>query len=379
MLHIALKMLFGDKAKYIMLVSGLTFATLLMAQQSSVFCGIMRWTTAMLRNVRASVWVVDPKVEQINEVKPLRDTDLNRVRSVPGVQWAAPLFSTIIQARDVDGSFKNVQLIGIDSATLIGLPNTIIQGDAAHITRNNAVIVDQVTLERFNKGRQRRLQVGDTLEINDREAHIVAICKSERSFTGAPNVFTLRERAMEYAPQQRRMLSYILVEPTNGKSSQQLAKDIADNTGLLAFSSEDMFWQTIRWYFKNTGIPMSFGTVVLLGVIVGSAVAGQTFYTFVLENLKSLGALKAMGVSNWTLARMLVCQVMTVGVIGFGLGMGLAAAFGFMTIDVGQPPFFMMPEIMWGTAIVVFLICMFAAMLGIIKISRLEPAIVFRA
>ena len=90
MLDLALKMLLGDRAKYIMLISGLTFAALLMTEQAAIFCGIMQWAGSTLDNVGAPIWVVDPMVEQVNDTEALRDTDLNRVRSVEGVAWAAP-------------------------------------------------------------------------------------------------------------------------------------------------------------------------------------------------------------------------------------------------------------------------------------------------
>jgi hypothetical protein len=91
MLNVALKMLFRDRAKYAMLVCGLAFCSLLMCQQSSVFCGLMMWTTATVRNIGAPVWVVDAKVEQANEVIPMRQIEVDRVRSVKGVAWAVPL------------------------------------------------------------------------------------------------------------------------------------------------------------------------------------------------------------------------------------------------------------------------------------------------
>jgi putative ABC transport system permease protein len=97
MYRLALNMLFGDRAKLAMLLCGLAFSALLMAQQSSVFFGIMSWTYTPMVNIRAQVWVSDPMVEQVNDAKPLRDTDLGRVRSVDGVAWAAPLHTSFVQ------------------------------------------------------------------------------------------------------------------------------------------------------------------------------------------------------------------------------------------------------------------------------------------
>jgi putative ABC transport system permease protein len=129
MLRLALKMLFGDTAKYLMLVAGLTVATFLMAQQTAVFCGLMSWTKSTLRNVPAPIWVVEEKVEQVNETNPLLDTDVARVRSVSSVAWASPIYSGIQRVRLENGNFKMIQLIGIDANTLAGAPAKMLQGD----------------------------------------------------------------------------------------------------------------------------------------------------------------------------------------------------------------------------------------------------------
>ena len=97
MYEIALKMLFGDRSKYLMLISALAFATLLTTQQSSIFLGLMRWTTATLTNTQIPIWVMDPEVSQVNEVKALRDTDISRVRSVDGVAWAVPFYFSLLR------------------------------------------------------------------------------------------------------------------------------------------------------------------------------------------------------------------------------------------------------------------------------------------
>lgn len=375
---IAIKMLFGDRAKYVMLISALSFAALLMNQQSAIFTGLMRWTTATLRNTNIPIWVVDPNVEQVNEIKPMRDTDLARVRSVSGVAWALPFYFSLQQARLYNGKFKSIQLLGVDSATLIGAPSVMIQGRVEDLWRSGGVIIDEVGLRKINEGSQKPLSLGDIFDINDHEARIVGICKVEQSFFGYPFVYTTYERAIEFAPETRRNLSYIFVKPLPGVSIDELVKKIQVETGLRAFTEEEFFWSTIWWFVRNTGIPISFGTTILLGFIVGVAVSGQTFYSFVLENLGNLGALKAMGASNKLLRRMLLLQAGVVGVIGYGIGIGLASIFGFIALEKGQPPFYMPYQIPLFTFFVILAICAFSAFLGIRKLNKLEPAEVFR-
>lgn len=385
MLGLALKMLFGDTAKYLMLILGLFFATFLIAQQSSVFCGLMMWTTSTLTNVPAPIWVVDEKVEQVNETNPLRDTDVARVRSVDSVEWAMPLYSGIQRVRLQSGSFKIIQLIGIDPTTLAGAPVKMIEGRLEDLRLPNTVIIDDLAVKRLAKVRGQTIKVGDIFEINDMEARVVGICEAMNSFTGGPYVWTTYERALQYTPASRKMLSAVIAAPRSGFTEEQVVEDIRSTTGLKAFvnksfnsSPHDFGTSTIWWYVKNTGIPISFGTTVIVGFIVGVAISCQTFYAFVLENIKHLGALKAMGASNGKLCLMLIVQAFTVGIVGFGLGLAGTTLFAMGALKNEQPPFYMSWHIPVFALAVILFICSLAALLGIWRVSRFEPAMVFR-
>jgi putative ABC transport system permease protein len=377
MLRLALKMLYGDRAKFVMLVGGLTFCSLLMTQQIGVFCGLMRWTTATLRNIQVPIWVADHEVKQVNEIVPLREIEVSRVRSVPGVDWAVPLYWGIIQARLKDGSFLQVQLTGLDAATFIGRPGKMLAGNVEDLRLPNAVVIDQIAVKKF-KQKGIEVKVGDAFEINDKEARVVGICQAEQSFLGQPYVFTTYDRALEYAPPQRKMLSFILVGGQPDVPVAELVTRLNRVDGLRAWAAEDFNWQTIRWYIENTGIPISFGTVVILGVFVGVAIAGQTFYLFVHENMRFMAALKAMGARTRVLAGMVLLQAFTVGLVGYGFGVGLTAMFGNKVLETGEPPFYLPWQVLAFAGAVVVFICCFSATIGLLKIIRAEPAVVFR-
>lgn len=379
MYRLALRMLFGDRAKYLMLISGVMFATILMTQGGALFCGVMSWTSSTLRNVRAEIWVADPMVEQIGDNKPLRDTDVNRVRSVPGVAWAAPVFTGMPQAKLPDGSSKMITLIGIDATTLAGAPVHMVEGSIIDLRMPNAVIIDEYATDRLGEGFGRKLGIGDTFELNDREARVVGICKASRSFTGGPYIYTTYDRAVQYSPAQRKMLTFVIAAPSPGADAAEVASRIQTETGLHAFTENDFLWSTIWWYVNNTGIPINIGTLVLLGFVVGIAISGQTFYAFVLENMRNLGALKAMGCGNRTLCAMLILQSVAVGLIGYGIGMGVVSLMGNTLLRLGRVPFLLLWQIPVGTLAGVLLICIFSALLGIWRVARIEAAIVFRS
>ena len=385
MTWIALKMLTGDRSKYFGIVFGVTFASLLIAHQVSIFISIMARTTGQIRDVQeADVWVMDPNVRYMDETIGLSETDLQRVRGVDGVAWAVRFYKGNVRARLAEGNtpgakgdFRNVIMLGVDDDTLIGAPREMILGSLADIKKPDAVIIDETCF--FYLWPDEPLRVGMELEMNDHRAVVVGICKASPAFQSLGIVYTLYSRAMLFAPPERRLLSFILAKPAPGVSNEELARRIKESTNLKALTSEQFTWSTIVFYLQNTGIPVNFGITVLLGFIVGVAIAGQTFYLFTLENLKQFGALKAMGVSNLRIVGMILTQACVVGILGYGIGMGLAAAFFESTKDqMALKGFHMYWQVMAGTAVAVFFIVILASFLSIRRVLVLEPAIVFR-
>ncbi len=383
---IALKMLTGDRAKYLGIIMGLTFASLLITQQMAIFTGLMTRTFGSITDMgQAQVWVMDSKVQFIDDVKPMQSTQLYRVRGVDGVQWAVPLYKGLLKARLANGAFQTINVFGLDDATLIGGPPEMVEGSLADLRRSESVIVDEVGANgRLARppsspgGAPTPLRVGDSLEINDHRAIVVGICRVQRTFQSQPVVYTTYSRATTYAPRERKLLSFVLVGVKPGADAQEVCRTITHATGLSAYTRDDFSWMTIRYFMKYTGIPINFGIAVLLGFLVGTAIAGQTFYNFTLENLRQFGALKAMGADNGMLLRMIVLQAVLVGAIGYGIGVGLASLFGIVSKNTELA--FRLPwQILAITATAVLAICVFSALISIRKVMRLEPAVVFKA
>ena len=381
--YIALKMLMGDRGKYLGIVMGLTFASLIMTQQPAIFVGLMMRSYSFITDVGLpDIWVMDPKVQFIDDVKPMQDMELYRVRGIEGVEWAMPLYKGLIKARLANGNFQTCNVIGLDDATLIGGPPQMLEGRLEDLRRSDAVIIDKDgALEKLGlpgpDGKPIPLKVGDTLELNDRRAIVVGIAKTTRTFQSQPVVYTTYTRAMMYAPRERKLLSFILVKAKQGANSKAVTERISRSTDLAAYTQAEFQKLTYDYFMENTGIPINFGISVMLGFIVGAAIAGQTFYSFTMENLRQFGVLKAMGTSNWTLLRMILLQATLVGIIGYGLGVGLTSVFGWAmrnTILAFKFPW----ELLVFSGLGVTLICIFAALISIRKVIALEPAVVFK-
>lgn len=374
---IAWKMLTGNRGKYVGIILGVMFASLLIAQQASIFWGLMLLTTSQIRDIQgADVWVMDRNVEFIDDIKPLADTDLYRIRGVSGVNWAVPLYKGLSRARLAEGNFQQVILIGLDDATLVGAPSQILVGNLADLYRPNAIIIDRDGYRQLWPGEP--LRAGRTFEMNDRHAEIVAVCVSRRTFQTFPVIYTRYSQATQFAPRERKVLSFVLASPRPGVSPEQLCARLNTQTNLHAETGEQFAWTTMSYFLRNTGIPVNFGITVFLGFLVGTAIAGQTFYLFTLENLRQFGALKAMGASNWVLMRMVLLQTVVVSAIGYGLGVGLAALFGAASKNASKLAFNMPWWILLITGAAVLVIAALASVMSLRKVMKLEPAIVFQ-
>ncbi len=385
MSFIALKMLIGDKAKYIGIIIGLTFASLLITQQSAIFAGMMTRTFSFLSDVGLpDVWVVDPEVQYIDDIKPLQSTEVYRVRSVEGVQWAVPLYKGSLQARMDDGTFQSCILIGLDDETLIGGPPTMLTGQLSDLRRADGIIVDQVgangkLARRLPDGKRAPLKIGDSVELNDNRAVVVGICQITQTFQSNPVIYTTYSRATTFAPQTRKMLSFVAAKAKPGENLDALCARIGKQTGLKAYTCDEFKKLTFFYYLKYTGMPVNFLTAVALGFIVGITISGQTFYNFTLDNLRYFGTLKAMGATNGMLLRMILLQALVVAVIGYGLGVGAASLWGSYFGTHSQLAFRLPWQLLVITAVAILFICLTAASLSIRKVMKLEPAVVFRS
>ena len=174
---IALKMLFGDSAKFYGILLGLTFATLLITQQAAIFVGLMSRTYALIEETpQADLWVTDPTMQFVDDTKPMQVTALDRVRSVSGIEWASPLFKGLLVAKLPNGGRQICDVIGVDDATLIGAPATMLQGKLEDLRKTDAIFIESrgankqlmQPLTADKNGPKRPMQVGDELELNER-------------------------------------------------------------------------------------------------------------------------------------------------------------------------------------------------------------------
>jgi putative ABC transport system permease protein len=374
---IALRMLVGNPGKYLSMILGVGFASLLISQQASIFCGLMRLTASQIRDIRgANIWVMDPNVQFIDDIKPMSENDLYRVRGVPGVEWAVKLYKGLSRARLPDGSYQQTILIGLDDASLVGAPTQIFIGRLSDLRQPDAVIIDRNGAKQLWPDNPYRL--GRTFEMNDRRAVVVGVCEASKTFQTFPIVYARYSEAVGFVPPERKVMSFILAQSSPKLDPQVACERIEKQTGLQAQTREEFTWTTMLYYMQRTGIPINFGITVLLGFMVGTAIVGQTFYLFTVENIRQFGTLKALGVGNLTLMAMILLQALVVGVIGYGLGVGGAALFGYATESAAKLAFYMWWPVPVVAGVAVMLIIVLTSLFSLRRVLTVDPATVFQ-
>ncbi len=378
MFLIALKMLFHDRAKYLGLVIGVAFSTLLINQQMGIFLGLLSRAGAIITDIpEADIWVMDPGVKNLDTVFPLRDTELGRIRGVPGVKWAVPLFKAVATVRTATGDLESAVLIGVDDSSLVGLPARVVMGDIEELRRPDAVAVGEDGFGKVWRGET--ISLGKTVELNDRRAVVVAIVKDSPKFTSSITFFTRYSQALQYTNNGRNQMSFVLAKSEEGKTAEEVSQSIHERTGLQSLTASEFRDKAIQYVIDNTGIPVSFGTVIALGVLVGVCVVGLMFNLFVLENLRHFAVLKAIGTRNGKLILMVMLQASVVGFVGFSLGL-FGAAFFFESAGRNSnfAGFYLPWQIGVISGVVAAAIICLASLVALRRLLFVDPAVVFR-
>mgnify|MGYP002652039958 FL=1 len=378
MLWIAIRMLTGDAQKFYGLLFGIGFSTLLITQQMTIFVNLVeRGASGVYNAPEAQVWVMDPVSRTTDVSYAMPGTALDKVRSVPGVEWAVPHLRAVANVRTAEGDLEGVSVIGVDDATLIGLPKRMAVGDKSVFFAPDTVVIDDVGVDRlFSNGAS---PLGERLELNDQRAIIRGIADAIPSFTSQVTLYTRYSSALNFVPGTRNRLSFVLVGVAQGETPEAVAARIEQETGLKAETRAELAQAGVNFIIENTGIPINFGITVFLGFVVGVAIVGLTFSLFLRDNIKQFGALKAIGVTNSKIMQMVGAQAGLVGLVGYGLGVVGTIAFirGF-----GSNPFFKGFYIPWQIPLIslaaVVVILALTGFIAIRSVLRTEPAAVFR-
>jgi len=373
-LKIALKLLVNDKSKFIALLVGITFAVFLMIMMMSMFSGILARSSSSVYNIGAKIWVMDPAVNNATSSIPMPDYVLSTTRSINGVKYAVPVYFGNALVKLKSGAYQAVSVVGLDDATLYGRPE-LIEGKIEDIYSENAFFV--VKDAEFKKLESPK--IGTEFEINDHRGRVVGLAKvASGGLFGIPTVYTTYNRAITYIPSMRFTTSYILIEPKSEADIPFIQQRIK-KLGYQALTRDQFVSKISDFYTYQTGMGLNVMMMTAISFIVGLSISGQTFYTFILENIERFGALKAIGAKGRELITMILFQASFTAMLGYGLGVGLASSL--MILAKLRLPSYAAQVTYTNLTFAFFMVLIMAGVssyIGIRKVLQIQPFDIFR-
>ena len=373
-LRIGFKLLVNDKAKFSALLIGITFAVFLMMQMTAMFAGILNRAYSTVTNIGATMWIMDTAVNTATSAIPMPNYLLDAVRSMDEASYAVPLFIGGALVKLPSGTYQSVSVVGLDDTSLFGRPE-LEQGNIQDIYSDNAFLV--VNDAEFSK--LENPKIGASFELNDHRGTIVGIARvASNGLNGVPTLYTTYSRAIEYIPSMRFTMSYALVQPKSEAAVAGIKQKVA-KLGYVALTKSEFNQRISDFYTYQTGIGTNILLMTVISFIVGLSISGQTFYTFILENLEKFAALRAIGAKGRVLVYMILFMATFTALTGYGLGIGLVTLM--IAIAKSRLPNYAAMITFWNLGLafgMVLLIAGISSYIGIRKVLKIEPFDIFR-
>ena len=373
MSNLAWRNLVHDKVRLSVTLTGIVFAVVLIVVELGLFVGFTTTTSGLIDQSQADLWISSARVGYVEVGVPFSERKVYTVLATPGVAQASKYIARFSQWKRPDGRQESVQVVGFDPDQMLGGPWNLASGTQDALKESDNVIIDELYQEKLGVD-----HVNQVVEINGRRARVVGFTRGIRSFTTSPYVFTSFKSAQSYTGLASDHTMFLLVKVANGASVQAVRERLAarlpdsDVHTTAEFSS-----MTRQYWMFTTGAGVAVLLAAALGLVVGIVVVAQTIYATTMDHLKEYGTLKAMGATNGYLYRVIIQQAVASAVVGYVLAMGVSY-FVVKGSQSGGAAIMVPPRMVAGMFVLTVVMCVGAALVSINKVTRLDPAMVFK-
>jgi len=365
--------LFHDRVRLAVTLTGVVFAVVLIVVQLGLYVGFSRTTTALVDNSRADLWVVSKNVPYIEQGIPFSERKLYTVRATPGVAEAQNYIVRFSRWKRDDGQEEAIQVVGVNPESTMGQAWNIVAGKREDLKVDDSVFVDRIYFPKLGvKG------LGDTAEILGHRTRVVGLTQGIRSFTTSAYVFTNYRNALDYANLRDDQTMFILVKAQAGVNVGDLQQRLqAGLTGVDVVTRQQFSDMTRHYWMFTTGAGMAVLMAAVLGLLVGMVVVAQTIYSSTMDHLREFGTLKAMGATNAYIYKIIMKQAAIAAVIGYALGISLSILVVHESGKGGAN--IVLPwQLGVGMLGLTVAMCIAAAFVSINKVTKIDPAMVFK-
>jgi putative ABC transport system permease protein len=372
MWHLARKLLFHDRVKFLIAGAGVSVSVFLVLVQLGLYFGFMENASNLIDHAHADIWVAGVGNENFDLAGRTDERAFYRVLQTQGVAHAERMVLAWGQMKMPSGGSQGVEIVGIERGSQLFRPWNIIDGDDSRISEIDGVIVDHSEFPKLHMN-----GVGDRREVSGLSARVVALTDGIRSFTTSPFLFTNIQTARAYTGYGPDSLTYILVRAVPGVDMVELKARLNRLPALEAFTAREFSGRARTYWSERTGVGVGFFMTATMGLIVGMVIVGQILYNATLDHSREYGTMKAMGAENVTVMRVVLYQALISAAVGVTAGLpmafGMSRALRLANLNVLLYPWVVVVTVL-GTAVM----CAIAALIPMLKIIRLDPALVFK-
>src|SRR5215469_7855451 len=370
---LARRNLFHDKIRLTVTLTGIVFAVVLIVVELGLFVGFTVTTSSIIDNSHVDLWIVSKHTPYIEQGTAFSERKFYQVLATSGVASAEKYIVRFAQWKTPDGADESVQVVGFNPYTGVGGPWNVVEGNVEDLKKPDSIMVDELYKKKLGVSR-----LGEVFEINGRRARIVGFTRGIRAFTTTPYTFTSFKNAQDYSRLNADQTLYILVRAVPGTNIRVLQQDLESRVRDIDALTTQQFSRMTRVYWMfTTGAGVAVLIAALLGLVVGVVVVAQTIYATTMDHIREYGTLKAMGAANSYIYRVIITQA----AISAGIGYALAMIVSFFVIRASQNggAAILMPwQLRVGLFFLTLLMCVSAALVSINKVTRLDPAMVFK-
>jgi putative ABC transport system permease protein len=368
---LGLRMTLHAKAKFIGTLLGVTFAVLLASFQLGTMFGLLAKNTLFVDRAGADLWVVPPGTTFSQPGQRMSTALLDQARVTPGVAQASALVMVGTSIRKPAGGSEAITLVGVDVETYLGGPFNIIAGDRRSLREPDTMFFEDAQRERFGG-----LNLGSVREVGGHNVRVGGFTWGLLPF-GPAFTFGEIDTVRNIVGMPSDQLNFVLVKVAPGAAVDEVAERLAARVPTATVISQRAFHERIKRTLLEQQLGITFGTSTAFGLVIGFVIVMLSMYSSVIDSLREFGTLKAIGLSNVDLMRLLLVQSVFYAIVGSLIGLGVVAstAEGIRSANLSLViPLWLVVL----TPLVMVVLCMLASLLALWRVARLEPGMVFR-
>lgn len=369
---LAYRNLFHDRLSFAVTIVGIVFSVVLVAVQTGIYLGSEKKISAILDAAPADLWIVPLGTKSYDDPSLLSGRERHMALSTPGVENAEDMVVSFAKWRKPEGGQTTILLVGSEQISDKPLPWNIEEGSREALNAPDTVAIDQSYFPDLGiKG------VNNHAEINGVDIEVAATTRRIRSFTTLPFVFTSIENSRRLSGAEQNQATYERVLLAPGADPQKVKTEILARLPDVEVLTQDEFRKRSQsyWLFQ-TGAGAALIAGAVLGLIVGIVIVAQTLYSSTKDHINEFATLRALGAGAGYIVKVILMQAVLSGLIGFALGFILSLGVIEAAKDT-KLTVIMTPQLASTLFAVTIGMCIFAAISAIVKVVRIDPAVVF--